>query len=56
MDFGVLYTKKELMNLLNMKSRVLFRKRLFVASDRKGLIKMSLPNSPTSKNRTYYKH
>ena len=55
MDFGVLYTTKELMNLLNMKSRVSFRKNYLLLSIEKDLIKMSFPNSPTSKNQTYYK-
>lgn len=55
MDFGALYTTKELMNLLNMKSRDSFRKNYLLPSIEKNLIKMSLPNTPTSKNQTYYK-
>ena len=55
MDFGALYTTKELMNLLNMKSRDSFRKKYLLPSIEKNLIKMSLPNTPTSKNQTYYK-
>lgn len=55
MDFGVFYTTKELMNLLNMKSRVSFRKNYLLLAIEKDLIKISLPNSPTSKNQTYYK-
>ena len=55
MDFGALYTTKELMNLLNMKSRDSFRKNYLLPAIEKDLIKISLPNSPTSKNQTYYK-
>ena len=55
MDFGALYTTKELMNLLNMKSRDSFRKNYLLPSIEKNLIKMSLPNTPTSKNQAYYK-
>lgn len=55
MDFGVQYTTSELMNLLNMKSRVSFRENYILPAIDNGLIKMTYPDSPTNKNQTYYK-
>lgn len=52
---GVNYTTTELTQLLDMKSRVSFRKNYLVPAIDNGLIKMTYPNTPTSKNQTYYK-
>ena len=52
---GVNYTTTELTQLLDMKSRVSFRKNYLVPAIDNGLIKMTYPNAPTSKNQTYYK-
>ena len=53
---GVNYTANELMELLNMKSRVSFRENYLVPAIENGLVKMTFPNTPTSKNQTYYKN
>lgn len=55
MESGVQYKSNELMSLLSMKSRVSFRDNYLIPAIENGLIKMSLPDSPTSKNQTYYK-
>jgi Fic family protein len=55
MESGVQYKSSELMDFLSMKSRVSFRDNYLNPAIDNGLIKMSLPDSPTSKNQTYYK-
>lgn len=55
MEVRVNYTTKELMNLLGMKSRVSFKENYLDPAINNGLIKMSYPDTPTSKNQTYYK-
>lgn len=55
MEFGVNYTTTELMTLLNLKSRLSFRKNYLNPAIQSKMVKMSLPNVPTSKNQTYYK-
>lgn len=55
MEFGVNYTTAELMTLLNLKSRLSFRKNYLNPAIQSKMVKMSLPNVPTSKNQTYYK-
>lgn len=55
MDPGVNYTTAELMKLLDMKSRISFRENYLSPAINNGLIKMTLPNNPTSKNQAYYK-
>jgi Fic family protein len=55
MESGVQYKSSELMDLLSMKSRVSFRDNYLNPAIDNGLVKMSLPDSPTSKNQTYYK-
>lgn len=52
---GVNYTTLELMKLLNMKSRVSFRENYLIPAIDSGIVKMTLPNTPTSKNQMYYK-
>lgn len=55
MTFGLEYTTNELMELLEMKSRVSFRENYLVPAIENGLIKMTHPDNPTSKNQKYYK-
>lgn len=55
MESGVNYTTVELMELLNMKSRISFQKNYLVPAIDNGLVKMTFPDTPTSKNQTYYK-
>lgn len=54
MEPGVNYTTAELMELLNMKSRISFRENYLVPAINNGLVKMTFPDTPTSKNQTYY--
>ena len=55
MESGIPYTTQELMEMLDMKSRVSFRENYLLPALKNGLVKMSYPDSPTSKNQTYYK-
>ena len=50
------YTTRELMNLLGMKSRISFRENYLIPAIENGVVKMTFPNTPTSKNQTYYKN
>ena len=55
MESGVAMTTKELMEKLNMKSRISFRDNYLTPALENGLIKMTNPDKPTSKNQMYYK-
>lgn len=55
MEVGVTYTTNELLKLLNVKSRISFRENYLVPAIESGLVKMTYPDKPTSKNQTYYK-
>ena len=55
MDKDVELTTKELMEKLNMKSRISFRDNYLKPALESGLIKMTIPEKPTSKNQMYYK-
>ena len=55
MEAGVTYTTGELMELLDMKSRVSFRENYLIPAIDNGVVKMSFPDNPTNKNQTYYK-
>lgn len=55
MEPGINYTTLELMELLDMKSRVSFRENYLIPAINNGVVKMTFPDSPTSKNQTYYK-
>ncbi len=55
METGVTYTTSELMDLVNMKSRVSFRDNYLIPAIDNGVVKMSFPDNPTNKNQTYYK-
>ena len=55
METGVAMTTSELMEKLNMKSRISFRDNYLNPALENGLIKMTNPDKPTSKNQMYYK-
>ena len=55
MEIGVAMTTTELMEKLNMKSRISFRENYLNPALENGLIKMTNPDKPTSKNQMYYK-
>lgn len=55
METGVALTTSELMEKLNMKSRISFRDNYLNPALENGLIKMTNPDKPTSKNQMYYK-
>ena len=55
MEVGISYTTTELMELLDMKSRNSFRENYLTPAIEYGLVKMSFPDNPTSKNQMYYK-
>ena len=55
METGVAMTTSELMEKLNMKSRISFRDNYLNPALENGLIKMTNPDKPTSKNQMYYR-
>ena len=55
MESGVAMSTSELMEKLNMKSRISFRDNYLSPALENGLIKMTNPDKPTSKNQMYYK-
>ena len=55
MESGLAMTTSELMEKLNMKSRISFRDNYLNPALENGLIKMTNPDKPTSKNQMYYK-
>ena len=55
MEPGISMNTVELMNKLNMKSRISFRDNYLKPALDNGLIKMTNPDKPTSKNQMYYK-
>lgn len=55
MEAGVAMTTSELMEKLDMKSRISFRDNYLNPALENGLIKMTNPDKPTSKNQMYYK-
>ena len=55
METGVAMTRDELMEKLDMKSRISFRDNYLKPALDNGLIKMTNPDKPTSKNQMYYK-
>ena len=55
MENNTHYTTTELMELLGMKSRGSFRENYLIPALDSGVVKMTLPNTPTSKNQAYYK-
>ncbi len=55
MEPGVTMTSSELMEKLGMKSRISFRENYLNPAIENGLVKMTHPDKPTSKNQMYYK-
>jgi len=55
METGVAMTSNEIMEKLGMKSRISFRNNYLNPALENGLIKMTNPDKPTSKNQMYYK-
>jgi Fic family protein len=55
MEMNTFYTTKELMQKLNIKSRITFRVKYLKPAISNNLIKMTEPNNETSKNQKYYK-
>jgi len=55
MEAGVAMSTSELMEKLNMKSRISFRDNYLNPALENGLVKMTNPDKPTSKNQMYYK-
>lgn len=55
MEYGISYSINELMELVNIKSKSSFRINYLNPAIENSLIKMTYPDSPTSKNQTYYK-
>ena len=52
---GQFINLRNLMELLDMKSRVSFRENYLIPAIDSGVVKMSFPDNPTNKNQTYYK-
>lgn len=55
MEEGIPYTLRELLELVEMKSRVSFKKNYLDPAIESGLIKMTLPDTPSSRNQRYIK-
>ena len=55
MDYGVPMTTSEMMERLELKSRISFRENYLKPALEDGLVKMTIPDKPTSKNQMYYK-
>lgn len=55
MEYDVPYTAKRIMELLNLKSKETLRKHYINPALEMGLIAMSMPDKPTSRNQTYVK-
>jgi len=55
MSMDVPYSTIELMKLLEMKSRAAFKKNYLDPSIESGLIKMTIPDTPNSRNQRYVK-
>ena len=55
MDYNIPMSANEIMNKLGLKSKDSFRANYLNPALENGLIKMTLPDKPTSKNQMYYK-
>ncbi len=55
MDYEVEYSAFEIMEKVGLKSRASFRKNYLEPALKKGFVKMTLPDKPTSKNQKYIK-
>ncbi len=56
MEYDVPYTSSAIMELLGLKSKETFRKNYMNPAIKYNLVKMTLPNKPTSKNQRYIKY
>ncbi len=56
MEYDVPYTSSAIMELLGLKSKETFRKNYMNPALKHNLVKMTLPNKPTSKNQRYIKY
>jgi len=55
MEYGVPYTALDIMKKLNLKSRETFRKNYMNPAIDMGMVRMTIPNKPNSKNQRYVK-
>lgn len=55
MEYGVPMTTSEMMEKLELKSRISFRENYLKPALEDGFVKMTIPDKPTSKNQMYYK-
>lgn len=55
MEFNIPMTANEIMKKLDIKSKETFRKNYLDPAIEEGLVKVTIPNKPTSKNQMYYK-
>ena len=55
MEYDVPYTATQIMGALHLKSKETFRKNYINPALERGLIVMSIPDKPTSRNQTYIK-
>jgi len=53
MEYDTPYTAIQLMNRLNLRSKVNFRRLYLIPALEKGLVVMGIPDKPTSRNQTY---
>lgn len=53
MEYGEVYSSKELIELLDLKSKENFRKIYLNPAIEAGLVAMSIPGKPTSRNQAY---
>ena len=53
MKYDIAYTAKELMELLNLKSRSSFRENYLLPAIKGGFVEMTLPDKPNSRNQRY---
>ena len=55
MEYNIPMTSKEIMNKLGLKSKETLRANYLDPAIKEGLIKLTIPDKPTSKNQMYYK-
>ena len=55
MEYNIAMTSKEIMNKLGLKSKETLRANYLDPAIKEGLIKLTIPDKPTSKNQMYYK-
>ena len=55
MDINIPMTANQIMKKLNIKSKETFRANYLDPAINEGLVKMTIPDKPTSKNQMYYK-